>query len=106
MKKRIITVILAIMLIFSTSLFGCEDGSTKSSSKSSEISSSSSSSSSVSMRNQLEAQESEDISYIDLSKNLSESEQQEVDSLFFKNDLTNDGADPSCIYDEASSLTK
>lgn len=102
MKKRIITVILAIMLIFSTSLIGCEDGSTKSSSKSPEISSSSSSSSSVSMRNQLEAQESEDISYIDLSKNLSESEQQEVDSLFFKNDLTNDGADPSCIYDEAS----
>ncbi len=31
---------------------------------------------------------------------MSGSEQQEVDSIFFKNDLTNDGADPSCIYDE------
>lgn len=98
MKKRIITVIIAIMLIFSTCLFGCKENSGKSSSKSSK----SSLSSSISTRNQLEAQESEDISYIDLSKNLSETEQQEVDSLFFKNDLTNDGADPSCIYDEAS----
>ena len=112
MKKRFITII-AIIIIFSTFLCGCETDLSTSSSKSSiqssssEFSSSSSSSSSEfssssssSSGNPHETQEIEDISYIDLSKNLSGSEQQEVDSIFFKNDLTNDGADPSCIYDE------
>lgn len=95
MKKRFITLLVAILIVFSTVFASCGTGNSGG-----DTSQSSSSSSSSSGREPLVAEESSEISYTDLSKELTSDEQTEVDELFYKNDLSNGGADPSIIYVE------
>lgn len=89
MQKRFITLFVAILIVFSTVFVSCgkDNGDPTQSSSSSG-------------REPLVAEETSDIEYTDLSKTLNASEQAEVDSIFYQNDLSNTGADPSIIYDE------
>lgn len=89
MKKRFITLLVAILVVFSTVFASCGTGNSGGDS---------SQSSSSSGREPLVAEETTDIAYTDLSKTLNDSEKAEVDSIFYKNDLSNGGADPSIIY--------
>lgn len=99
MKKRFITLLVAILIVFSTVFAGC--GTQNNNNSSPEDSSSfEESSSSSAGREPLVAEESSEISYTDLSKDLTADEQAKVDELFYKNNLNNSGADPSVIYVE------
>ena len=90
--RKIITILLVLVVICCT---GCFNNDNLQSSINS--SSSTSQNSSTSQESVIE----ESLSYIDISSStLSQDEQNEIDGLFYQNDLTMVSADPACVYNE------
>ena len=93
--KKLITLFLTVITIFAC--FGCKNNQTNSSSVTSSFGSESSVSSSFVQESVIQ----ENLEYIDISLDtLTSTEQEEVDKLFYKNDLTMVSADPACVYSE------